>query len=105
MAARVRKSVFLREAIRLLGLERAEVANVRFEQMLSEPRFREAASWVSVRAVRADLDLWRGLSAFLAPNGRVLWFRSTGVGVGSLEAGHGEAFELKGGPTVDPRAE
>jgi 16S rRNA (guanine527-N7)-methyltransferase len=92
--SRARKSAFLREAIRQVGLDRADVANVRLEQMLEEPGFHGAASWVSVRAVRADRGLWRAISTFLAPKGRVLWFRSKGAAPDSAEADYAEQLEI-----------
>jgi 16S rRNA (guanine527-N7)-methyltransferase len=74
--SRSRKAAFLREAIRVVGLERAEVEAGRLEQLSLESRWRQAAHWVSVRAVRADSGLWRAISPLLAPTGRILWFRS-----------------------------
>jgi len=93
--SRIRKSAFLRDAVRLVGLERAEVQAVRLEQMVSEPRFRESASWVSVRAVRADSGLWEAISAILAPSGRVLWFRSHADALETSDSGYLEAFQLE----------
>ena len=74
--SKARKSAFLREAIRELDLGDAEVVTDRLEQLALEPRFKKAASWISIRAVRADLELWHSLSALLKPGGQVLWFRS-----------------------------
>ena len=74
--SKARKSAFLREAIRELVWSEAEVVSTRLEQLVLEQTFTAAAEWISVRAVRADLDLWRLLSAVLKPSGHVLWFRS-----------------------------
>jgi len=93
--SRIRKSAFLRDAIRLIGLESAEVQAVRLEQMVLEPRFRESASWVSVRAVRADSGLWQAISAILAPSGRVLWFRSQADAPEASDTGYLPAFQLE----------
>ena len=93
--SRIRKSAFLRDAIRLVGLERAEVQAVRLEQLVLEPRFRESVTWVSVRAVRADSGLWQAISAILALSGRVLWFRSQSDAPGASETGYLPAFQLE----------
>lgn len=74
--SKARKSAFLREAIRELALQGADVVTARFQQLVSEARFQRAASTISIRAVRADRDLWQALPALLHPGGRVLWFRS-----------------------------
>jgi 16S rRNA (guanine527-N7)-methyltransferase len=76
--AKVRKSAFLREAIRQLGLFDAEVLNARLEELLPRPDLNEAADLVSMRAVRADQRLWKTVSAFAKPGAAVLWFRSHG---------------------------
>ena len=77
--AKARKSAFLRDAIRQLGLVEAQVENARFEQLLTRPELHEASDIVSVRAVRPDRQLWNPVLAFLKPGGRVFWFGSTGV--------------------------
>ena len=77
--AKARKSAFLRDAIRQLGLGGAEVENARFEQLLTRPDLHEAADIVSVRAVRPDRQLWNTVLAFLKPGGRVFWFGSAGL--------------------------
>jgi 16S rRNA (guanine527-N7)-methyltransferase len=71
---KVRKSAFLREVVRHLGLTDTVVENRRFEELLSSPDLFEAADIVSLRAVRADRKLWRGLQALLKPGGRLFWF-------------------------------
>ena len=75
---KVRKSAFLREAVRHLGLSSVEVVNGRFEELLGRTGFLESADLVSVRAVRPDRRLWNGVQALLKPGGRVLWFGSAG---------------------------
>jgi 16S rRNA (guanine527-N7)-methyltransferase len=77
--AKVRKSAFLRDAIRQLGLLDAEVENSRFEQLLTRPDLHESSDVVSVRAVRPDRQLWNTVLAFLKPGGRVFWFGSSGL--------------------------
>jgi 16S rRNA (guanine527-N7)-methyltransferase len=73
---KVRKSAFLREVIRELKLTGVEVENHRYEELLPRVDLHEAADLVTVRAVRADVRLWRGIQAFLRPGGRVFWFGS-----------------------------
>jgi len=77
--AKARKSAFLRDAIRHLGLTQAEVENARFEQLLTRQELHEASDIVSVRAVRPDRQLWNPVLAFLKPAGRVFWFGSSGL--------------------------
>ena len=72
--AKARKSAFLRDAIRQLGLAGAQVENARFEQLLTRTELHEASDIVSVRAVRPDRQLWNTVLAFLKTGGRVFWF-------------------------------
>lgn len=74
--AKVRKSAFLREVVRQLSLEGAEVVNARFEELLTRVDLHESANLVTVRAVRADQRLWGTAQAFLRPGGRIFWFTS-----------------------------
>ena len=72
---KTRKAVFLREAIRVLGLEeRLEVENRRFEELLASVELNQAADLVTFRAVRADANLWSSVGDLLQPAGRVMWF-------------------------------
>jgi 16S rRNA (guanine527-N7)-methyltransferase len=75
---KVRKSAFLREVVRQLGLENVEVENRRFEELLARSDLLESADIVTVRAVRPNVGLWNTVQAFLRPGGRVLWFGSSG---------------------------
>ena len=75
--SKVRKSAFLREAIRTLELN-AEVQTHRYETLLAEPGMHEFADILSLRAVRVDLRTLVGLQAFLKPGGRMFLFRPTG---------------------------
>jgi 16S rRNA (guanine(527)-N(7))-methyltransferase RsmG len=87
--SRARKSAFLREAARHLGLAGTQVIAERLEDFVQghqrhatepvenrpvPPCGKVAA--VSVRAVRANQALWKGIEALLKPNGLVLWFRT-----------------------------
>jgi 16S rRNA (guanine527-N7)-methyltransferase len=74
--ARARKAAFLREAARTLRLSHTAVENARFEELASRPEFRHKASLVTVRAIKADDDLFAVAHALLARGGRLLMFRS-----------------------------
>jgi 16S rRNA (guanine527-N7)-methyltransferase len=72
---KTRKAVFLREAVRALGLRDAEVETSRFEELLPRAELHEALDLVSIRAVRIDIRTLNSLQAFLRPGGKVLLFR------------------------------
>lgn len=72
---KARKSAFLREAIRHLGLSSATVENTRYEELLTRPELHERFDTVSIRAVRVESKLLMTLQAFLKPSGSVLLFR------------------------------
>lgn len=73
--AKARKSAFLREAIRHLGLEDTRVENARYEELLARPELHEAHDVVSLRAVRTEARVLTSLQAFLASSGVILLFR------------------------------
>lgn len=72
--AKARKSAFLREAIRQLGLT-AVVETSRYEELLGRPEMLERFSLLSVRAVRVEPRVLMTLQAFLRPGGQLLLFR------------------------------
>jgi 16S rRNA G527 N7-methylase RsmG len=72
--SKTRKSVFLREVVRHLGLTQCQVETVRFEQLLARPAYLETMHVLSIRAVRVEVQELRTFQAFLAPGGRMLWF-------------------------------
>lgn len=72
---KTRKAVFLREAVRELGLRDAEVETARFEELLARPELHEAVDIVSVRAVRIEVRTLNTLQAFLRPGGKIMLFR------------------------------
>jgi 16S rRNA (guanine527-N7)-methyltransferase len=76
--AKARKSAFLREAIRQLGLEGAQVETARYEELLARPELHEAHDIVSLRAVRTEARVLTTLQAFLASGGAILLFRGPG---------------------------
>ncbi len=73
--SKTRKSVFLREAIRAVGLEGADVAASRFEELLTRPDLHEAHELVTIRAVRIEPRLLSNLQAFLKTRGLLFLFR------------------------------
>jgi 16S rRNA (guanine527-N7)-methyltransferase len=72
---KTRKAVFLREAVRELGLRDAEVETARFEELLPRAELHEAIDVVSIRAVRVDFRTLNTLQAFLRPGGKIMLFR------------------------------
>ena len=77
---KTRKGVFLREAVRALGLPDANVETARFEELLSRPELHEALDLVSIRAVRVETRTLNTLQAFLRPGGKLLLFRGSTKG-------------------------
>jgi 16S rRNA (guanine527-N7)-methyltransferase len=74
--AKIRKSVFLKEALRGLGVASGEVATARFEELLSRPDLHEAHDLLTIRAVRIEPRVLMSLQAFVKPSGELFLFRS-----------------------------
>lgn len=74
---KTRKAVFLREAVRELGLRDTNVETSRFEELLPRAELHESLDLVSVRAVRVDIATLNTLQAFLRPGGKLLLFRGS----------------------------
>lgn len=72
--SKVRKSAFLREAVRTLSLD-ARVLTERYEGLLADPAMHEFADVLSLRAVRVDVRTLIGLQAFVKGGGRLFLFR------------------------------
>ena len=70
-----RKSAFLREAVRALGLTDTFVETERFEVAASKPEFVAHADIVTVRAVKADNELFLTAGRMLKDGGRLMMFR------------------------------
>jgi 16S rRNA (guanine527-N7)-methyltransferase len=79
--SRVRKSAFLREVIRQLGLQDVAIENQRAEQLVAQEGFRAAADLVTMRGVRADESFLRTAAGFLRPGGRLFWLVTPGNAV------------------------
>ncbi len=73
---KVRKSVFLRQVARSLGLEHTQVETSRFEELLVRPDLHESLDVVTVRAVKIEQTTLLGIQAFLRPSGYLLNFTS-----------------------------
>ena len=74
---KTRKAVFLREAVRALGLRDAEVETSRFEELLPRAELHETLDLVSIRAVRIETRTLLTLQAFLRTGGKLLLFRGS----------------------------
>jgi 16S rRNA (guanine527-N7)-methyltransferase len=72
---KTRKSAFLREAVRQLELEDAQVENSRYEELLARPELHERFEAMSIRAVRVESKVLMTLQAFLKPSAHMLLFR------------------------------
>lgn len=70
--ARTRKSAFLREVVRQLGLEGTEVENRRFEELAGRSELQGKADVVTMRAVRIGTDFWVNTRNILQSSGRLL---------------------------------
>jgi 16S rRNA (guanine527-N7)-methyltransferase len=110
---KTRKSVFLREAARELGLADASVVTARHEALLSDPSFHDAFDLLSVRAVRVEARVFAAFQAFVRPGGKLFHFRSAAetapllppplllAGVYSLgEASRGQLLVIAKAPSV-----
>ena len=73
--SKTRKAVFLREAVRELGLARVTVETSRFEELLTRPELHEGLDLVTIRAVRVEPRTLVSLQAFLKPGGQLFAFR------------------------------
>ena len=72
---KARKSAFLREAVRTLGLQKTTVETSRYEELLARPELHEAFSVLSLRAVRVEARTLLTLQAFVKPGGLMFLFR------------------------------
>jgi 16S rRNA G527 N7-methylase RsmG len=73
--SRTRKSVFLVEVARALGIA-AEVLTMRYEDVARNPMQSGRYDVVTMRAVRLDTTVLSALSNLLRPSGIMLIFRS-----------------------------
>jgi 16S rRNA (guanine527-N7)-methyltransferase len=92
--ARVRKTAFLREAVRELGLAAVRIETARMGRA-GITGLNGTADVVTMRAVRMDGEVLAGITALLAPGGRLLWFGSRQASGGGV-AGWSEAAVPEG---------
>ena len=76
--SKVRKSVFLQEAVRALNLQGCEVLTSRFEELLSRQDLHERHDLLTIRAVRTEPRVLMSIQAFVRPGGHLFLFRSAG---------------------------
>jgi 16S rRNA (guanine527-N7)-methyltransferase len=76
--SKTRKAVFLREAVRELGLADIEVVTSRFEELLARPELHEGLDLITIRAVRVEPKTLVTLQAFLKSGGHLFLFRGPG---------------------------
>ena len=72
---KARKSAFLREAVRHLGMSDVRVETSRYEELLARPELHERFDVLSMRAVRVESKVLMSLQAFIKPGGWLLLFR------------------------------
>ena len=72
--SKTRKAAFLREACRQLEIEDVVVETGRYEALLSRPELHEVHDLLTLRAVRIEARVLRGLQAFVKPGGVVALF-------------------------------
>ena len=75
---KVRKAAFLREAVRQLELQGTVVETCRYESLLTRADLHEAHDVLTLRAVRVDRRVLRGVQAFVKAEGHLLLFRGGG---------------------------
>ena len=73
--SKTRKAAFLREAVRVVGLQGASVVNERFEDVAQQANYSRRADFVTVRAVKADAALFETAGQMLNETGRLFLFR------------------------------
>lgn len=76
--SRVRKSVFLREAARAVGLSDARVLTSRFAEVSDSTELASHFAIATVRAVKLEEADWSGLKRVVQPGGSFLLFHSSG---------------------------
>lgn len=72
--SKVRKSAFLLEVVRRLGLDQVEVETCRFEDLAHREDLRRAVDLITIRAVRVDTKLWASLEGFAQIGASVFLF-------------------------------
>jgi 16S rRNA (guanine527-N7)-methyltransferase len=73
--SKVRKSVFLKEALRVVGMHDSEVITARFEDVAARAQFAETHDILTVRAVRVERAELNILQKFVRRGGQLFLFR------------------------------
>lgn len=89
--SREKKSAFLREAIRHLGIQGATVDTARYEDLLKRPEMVGSADVATLRAVKVEAADLRLLAGFLRRDGLLMIFSTD-----EFQLGGGEFFEALG---------
>ena len=76
--SRIRKSVFLQEAARVVALP-AQVVTARYEDAVERAELQGAFEIVTIRAVRVSENSLRQLARLVAPGGSILLFQASEV--------------------------
>ncbi len=74
-----KKSSFLKNAVRTLGMQGVEVINARAEQLIAGPQYRGAYDTVISRATFKLADYLKVASGFLAPGGSLIAMKGPAV--------------------------
>ena len=94
--ARTRKSAFLREAVRVLGLSDVDVQTFRFEAGAIPAHWDASVDLVTMRAVKVGIELLGAIRQVLSERGRLLVFGQLVVNQKTSELpGHWEEEILK----------
>ena len=73
--SKTRKSVFLKEAIRVLEMVDSDVLTSRYEALLARPELHEGHDILTVRAVRLESRMLMTLQTFVRDGGRLFLFQ------------------------------
>lgn len=98
--SKARKAAFLREAVRVLGLEHTRVEHTRFEEVAIRPNVAGTAGLVTVRAVRPDAVLFSTAAHLLKRHGQLLLFRRSADVPEAEGFDHAQSAVLLENPTV-----
>ncbi len=99
--SKTRKSVFLREAVRAIGLEGGDVATSRFEELLTRPELHDAHDLLTIRAVRVEARVLMNLQALVRPGGQLFLFRGA-TGADPAETVHPPLAWKATYPLIEP---
>lgn len=99
--SRSRKAAFLREAVRVLALERTAVEASRFETIAAQREYEHRCSLATCRAVRADAVFFLAVRRLLRDDGRLILFGSTPR---TIDASRGSFRQVRSTGLLAPKA-